>query len=55
MSRKRQGERPNPPPAEAPPAMESCPAPPQKRPWQLAISCALMLAWILFVAAMAWR
>jgi hypothetical protein len=30
------------------------PAPPAKHPWQLAISCALLLAWILFLANMAW-
>ena len=33
---------------------ESRPATPTKHPWQLAIASVLMLAWILFLAAMAW-
>lgn len=34
--------------------LEERPAPPAKHPLQLALSCALMLAWILFLATMAW-
>ncbi len=30
------------------------PAPPVKHPWQLGVSCALMLAWLLLLAWMAW-
>lgn len=34
--------------------LEDRPAPPAKHPYQLALSCTLMLAWILFLATMAW-
>ncbi|MEX2114149.1 MAG: hypothetical protein WD845_13240 [Pirellulales bacterium] len=44
-------KHPGSPEREAPPAL----APPRKRPLLLALSIALLLGWLAFMVAMAWR
>lgn len=52
MSRRREGQAAKLSPS--PPAEARPPGVPKRHPWQLAISTALMLAWMLFLAWMAW-